>query len=237
VDAKGNLYIVWDETGRGVAKRKAGVWYSYSTDRGKTWATPIRVDPGPGTDIWPWIAVGDPGRVAIAWFGAERELPRQDSETTGDYGWHVFAAQTVTGLGCGGFPPRFLAAQATKEPFHKGTVCAQGTVCQAQLIDRRLGDYFTIDIDTTGAMVAAYSDTRQEGAVALPAFIRQTGGPSFHTPKAAAAPNPKPAPKPAVGGTKQKPSLPATGAGTWFVLASMLLLASAALAAWRKRSV
>jgi hypothetical protein len=39
-----------------------------------------------------------------------------------------------------------------------------GTICQAQLIDRRLGDYFTIDIDTTGAVVAAYSDTRQGGA-------------------------------------------------------------------------
>jgi hypothetical protein len=54
-----------------------------------------------------------------------------------------------------------------------------GTTCQAQLIDRRLGDYFTIDIDTTGALVAAYSDTRQGGAVALPAFLRQTGGTSF----------------------------------------------------------
>jgi hypothetical protein len=47
------------------------------------------------------------------------------------------------------------------------------------LIDRRLGDYFTIDIDTTGAVVAAYSDTRQGGAVSLPAFLRQTGGSSF----------------------------------------------------------
>ena len=54
-----------------------------------------------------------------------------------------------------------------------------GTTCQAQLIDRRLGDYFTIDIDTTGALVAAYSDTRQGGAVSLPAFLRQTGGTSF----------------------------------------------------------
>ena len=64
-------------------------------------------------------------------------------------------------------------------PFHVGTVCMGGTTCQAMLIDRRLGDYFTIDIDTTGALVAAYSDTRQGGAVSLPAFLRQTGGTSF----------------------------------------------------------
>jgi hypothetical protein len=54
-----------------------------------------------------------------------------------------------------------------------------GTICQAQLVDRRLGDYFTIDVDTTGALVTAYSDTRQGGSVALPAFFRQTGGTSY----------------------------------------------------------
>jgi hypothetical protein len=48
-------------------------------------------------------------------------------------------------------------------------------------VDRRLGDYFTIDIDTGGAVVAAYSDTRQGGAVALPAFFRQTGGTTYLT--------------------------------------------------------
>jgi hypothetical protein len=59
-------------------------------------------------------------------------------------------------------------------------VCTGGTICQAELIDRRLGDYFTIDITWDGKLVAAYSDTRQGGAVALPAFFKQTGGPSFN---------------------------------------------------------
>ncbi|HEX4734982.1 MAG TPA: hypothetical protein VH247_11245, partial [Thermoleophilaceae bacterium] len=67
-------------------------------------------------------------------------------------------------------------------PFHVGTVCMGGTICQAEVVDRRLGDYFTIDTDTTGALVAAYSDTRQGGSVALPAFFRQTGGTTFVAP-------------------------------------------------------
>jgi hypothetical protein len=92
----------------------------------------------------------------------------------------VYVAQTLTGLGCKKGPlAGFAVSRATPEPFHIGTVCMGGTICQAELVDRRLGDYFTIDIDTTGAVVAAYSDTRQGGAVALPAFFRQTGGPSF----------------------------------------------------------
>jgi hypothetical protein len=139
------------------------------------------VDPDDRTDIWPWIAVGDPGRVAIAWFGNDNQLPEHDAQQAGaDDAWHVYVAQTLTGLGCKKSDlAGFSVARATPEPFHVGTVCQGGTICQAQLIDRRLGDYFTIDIDTTGAVVAAYSDTRQGGSVALPAFFRQTGGASF----------------------------------------------------------
>jgi hypothetical protein len=179
VDSAGNVYIVWDEGGNG--SRAAGVWYSYSTDGGRTWAPATRADPDDSTDIWPWIAVGDPGRVAIAWFGNDNQLPQHDAEQAGDSDpWNVYVAQTLTGLGCKKGPlAGFAVSRATPEPFHIGTVCMGGTICQAELVDRRLGDYFTIDIDTTGAVVAAYSDTRQGGAVALPAFFRQTGGPSF----------------------------------------------------------
>jgi hypothetical protein len=42
IDEDGNLYVVWDETGEG--DRAHGVYYSYSTDEGRTWADPIRVD-------------------------------------------------------------------------------------------------------------------------------------------------------------------------------------------------
>ena len=179
VDAKGNVYITWDESGNG--SRAAGVYYSYSTTGGRTWADPTRVDTGGQTDIWPWIAVGEPGRVAIAWFGNDHELLNQDAESAGPNDpWNVYVAQTQNGLGCGeSTHPGFRVTKATPQPFHVGTVCMGGTICQAQLVDRRLGDYFTIDIDTTGALVAAYSDTRQGGSVSLPAFLKQIGGPTF----------------------------------------------------------
>jgi hypothetical protein len=181
VDSAGNVYIVWDEGGDGA--RPAGVYYSYSTDGARTWAAPTRVDPDDHTDIWPWIAAGSPGRVAIAWFGNDHRLPANDAEQAGPSDpWNVYVAQTLTGLGCSrSTAPGFRVTRATPEPFHVGTVCMGGTICQAQLVDRRLGDYFTIDIDTTGALVAAYSDTRQGGAVALPAFFRQTGGTTYLT--------------------------------------------------------
>jgi hypothetical protein len=179
VDSKGNVYVAWDESGNG--GRAAGIWYSYSTSGGRTWAMPTRVDPDNHTDIWPWIAVGDAGRVAIAWFGNDHALPNQDAEAAGDNDpWNVYVAQTQNGLGCTeSTSPGFKVSKATPVPFHVGTICMGGTTCQAMLIDRRLGDYFTIDVDTSGALLLAYSDTRQGGAVSLPAFQRQTGGTSF----------------------------------------------------------
>jgi hypothetical protein len=179
VDSLGNVYMVWDEAGHG--SRAAGVWYSYSTDGGRTWAAATRVDTDDRTEIWPWIAVGSPGRVGIAWFGNDHHLPDNNAERAGPNDpWNVYVAQTLTGTGCSkASSPGFKVSRATPEPFHVGTVCMGGTICQAQLVDRRLGDYFTIDTDTSGALVAAYSDTRRGGSVALPAFFRQTGGTSF----------------------------------------------------------
>ena len=179
VDDRGNVYITWAEDGGGA--RPGGIYYSYSRDAGRTWAEPILVDGDEdGTDIWPWLAVGRAGRVAIAWLEADRKLPDNNSEQAGDAAWRVMAAQTLNGLGCPVSPvPGFTKAVATPDPVHRGTICNQGTVCQAQLIDRRMADYFTIEIDETGRMFAGYSDTREGGIVALPGFVRQIDGPRF----------------------------------------------------------
>ena len=68
---------------------------------------------------------------------------------------------------------------ASSEPVHYGTICQGGTVCQAELVDRRLGDYFANEIDATGNTYISVSDTRQGGSVALPLVIRQVGGTPF----------------------------------------------------------
>lgn len=85
------------------------MYYTYSTDSGRSWADPVRVDTGANTDIWPWIAVGDPGRVAIAWLQADKKLPNHDPETAGEHGWRVTtpipaAAEWCRCLGSSGRP-------------------------------------------------------------------------------------------------------------------------------------
>ena len=219
LDPSGNIYVTWDESGKG--DRDAGIYYSRSTDGGRTWAAPVRVDTDDKTDIWPWIGVGDNGRVGIAWLEADKKLPNQDAQTAGTYGWRVIGAVTTTGLGCAGSKtPSFSVATATKDPIHTGTICQGGTVCQAQLIDRRLGDYFSVDVDSTGRLWAGYSDTRVAGAVSLPAFVRQRGGPSLVVPKrtgttpTATTGQPAPAVPAATTPDAGGGSLASTGAGT-----------------------
>ena len=186
MDAEGNLYVTWYENGSAV--RPQGVYYAYSTDQALSWSTPLRVDASEDDEVWPWIAVGAPGQVAIAWLQTDSRADDPLPGEAGDRPWQVMVAHSSSGLGCASEnaddPAAGLAAftvtQASDEPPHTGTICQQGTVCQAQLIDRRLGDYFSIEVALDGTVHIATGDTRQGGAVALPLHIRQIDGPRLN---------------------------------------------------------
>ncbi|MGH2746484.1 MAG: WD40/YVTN/BNR-like repeat-containing protein [Actinomycetota bacterium] len=175
LDAAGNAYLV--------SNTETQVRVSYSTDGGRKWTTQVIHDAAPNTVLWPWISAGANGRVGVSWFQADRPVP--DTEET-DANYRVVAAQTRTGHGwrdrCGDSrPPAWQVAVATKKPFHRGTICSSGTICQVPGTDRRLGDYHTNSITAGGDFVIAYSDTefKPESAVSKPAFVRQVGGLDF----------------------------------------------------------
>ncbi len=183
VDAEGNLYTIWNDGGG--ASFEHGVYYSSSTDRGVTWSPAQRLDDGQGSIHWTWIAAGENGGVSAVWYQNVSQLPGNDPEAAGDEdGWHVMAAQSLNGLGCEESElAGFRVTRATTEPFHTGTICNGGTICQAFAIDRRLGDYLSNDVTNEGDAYIATGDTKQGGAVALPLVIRQTGGPSHNAPE------------------------------------------------------
>src|SRR4029077_7364146 len=67
VDAFGYLYAVWSDN--------SGIFYTYSTDIGTTWATPIQVNQGStagNANVFPWIDADANGHVGIVWFGGDR---------------------------------------------------------------------------------------------------------------------------------------------------------------------
>ncbi len=226
LDDEGNLYVVWDEvTGE---TRDHGIWYSASKDRGVTWSPPLKLDDGTGTAFWPWVEVGDAGKVSVVWLQHETRIDG-DAPDDADGAWHVMAAQSLTGLGCDtSVLAGFRVVQATTDPPHTGSMCNSGTTCQAFAVDRRLGDYFSNEIAADGSSVIAVSDTRSGGAISLPLVVRQTGGPMFIGPDA--APEPTPAPTPTVTETPSPSPLPATGGG-----AALALLGVAGAALLRRR--
>jgi hypothetical protein len=178
LDGSGNLYAVWDD--RGSANREKGIYYTYSTDRGETWSPAQKVNTGDNLAFWPWIAVGDEGGVSITWLENDTATNNNPETVPAGSGWDVMVAQSLTGLGCEESDlAGFTVTKASDEPVHHGTVCNGGTVCQARVVDRRLGDYFSNAVDADGNTVIAVSDTRSGGAVALPLVIRQTGGPTI----------------------------------------------------------
>ncbi len=177
MDAEGNLYATWSDN---PANDKAGIFYASSTDQGETWSTPIKLDTSAHDDVWPWIAVGEKGNVAVAWLESNKATNATLGGEAGGEGteWHVKVATSTSALGCDASDTAaFTVTTASSEPVHVGTICQHGTTCQADRTDRRLGDYFTVEVDAEGAVHVAVSDTRQGGAISLPLHIRQTDGP------------------------------------------------------------
>lgn len=246
LDEEGNLYVTYSDNGSG--QRAEGIYYTFSSDLGETWADPVRIDPDDQDVVWPWLAVGAPGQVVISWLQSDQST---DAILAGEAGgedakWNVMVSHTGSGLGCGtDSTPGFRVSRASSEPIHTGTICQHGTTCQADLTDRRLGDYFSVEVGGDDLVDIAVSDTRQGGAVSLPLHIRQVGGPDLggapepatpvDPPAAPSGPSPSPAPSatasPPPAAPTPGPSLPATGGG--FVIAA-LTLAGVGLATRRR---
>ena len=177
IDPNGNLYVTWDDGGG--AGREPGIYFTYSTDKGMTWAEAVKLDDSTGTAWWPWVAAGEHGAV-VTWLQNAEIADGNDPENATE-GWYVMAAQVQTchtdDDGAWDTVSAPTVVKTFDEPVHTGSMCTSGTTCQAFGTDRRLGDYFANAIDRNGNTYISVSDTRQGGAVSLPLAIRQVGGP------------------------------------------------------------
>ena len=190
----GNPEVCAAESAAGMVQGDAScayhMWVIWSADGGAIWdggggmfpgtaANAYEVDPGtaPQTDVFPTIAVGDPGHVDVSWLGTN------EIEPTGPLGkfnpggcagpgpangnpttyppackWNLFVAQSLN-LYAPIPDAVWTKAQVTTVPMHIGDICNLGIACQAPSSNRNLLDFTSETIDPkTGYAHIAYAD-------------------------------------------------------------------------------
>jgi hypothetical protein len=200
IDKAGNLYAVWEQAPYDATTKKAGdssLMYSYSTDEGNRWSTPIQIPtPGLANNVFAWAAAGDDGRVDIAWYGTAAQTDRVNVGPDGcpnggpdnAYGsWSVYFTQTLNGhASTVSFSAPVVAGE---HPVRRGSImtiignqCGGSTNTSAT--NRTLGDFFQLRIGSKGEAHISYADSTSLlnsllGTHAM--YVRQNGGPGVYT--------------------------------------------------------
>lgn len=145
VAADGTVYVCYSDD--------HNVFIKYSTDKGNTWSSAVRVSNGTETQtsVFPWMTTGPiPGTVGVVWYGS-------DKLTTGDdtADWHVFYALGTDVKG----NPSFRQAEASDHVIHGANISESGLVVGGMSPNRNLADYFQVAFDPTGAAIIGYCAT------------------------------------------------------------------------------
>jgi hypothetical protein len=142
------------------------------------WKGPFKANSTTGTHFFPAIAVGDPGRVDVAWIRTDKVipmLPYGKPQPGGGAGasWWLYTAQTQDLFAEGG--PTWTQQQLTPSTIHVGDVCTLGIFCVFPDSDRDLLDFIDIAIDPRGLAHVAYTaDVPSATGIYV---ANQTGGP------------------------------------------------------------
>nr|MDQ3878869.1 glycoside hydrolase [Actinomycetota bacterium] len=174
IDTAGNLYAAWAEKG------SYNVFYSFSTDHGDTWSAKQLVNrAGAASNLMPWIAAGDPGRIAIAFYCSPVDGQPEDADFQAP--WYVCVNQSRNALTT---HADFSQIRATSHPNHWGQICTGGIGCTTGG-DRTLYDFMTARVDpTTGRLLVVFTQSNKvsgtdSGGPSIDTIIRQKKGPGL----------------------------------------------------------
>ena len=156
VDRAGNVYSVYSDN--------HNVYYSFSTDHGKTWSGPYQVNKGTSkTAIYPWSTAGANGKIDIVWYGTsyyDGVNPPDTYPATAT--WNVYFAQNLAATTPGSTFTQAVAASKV----HTGAVCEGGISCTG---NRDLYDDFGVAASPkTGMASIIYSDDQYTNTTKSP---------------------------------------------------------------------
>jgi hypothetical protein len=164
-DMDGNIYITYSS--------RDHMWLAVSTDEAATWTThKITSDDYTSVKVLPWVAGGDGGRVAMAWYESE-EGTEGSPDTQAESWWDLKVAISHNATD---EVPEFEIL-TLHEDVHYGGIQTTGTGGGS---DRDLGDYLTVDIDNNGRLLVSYGMDKDDGPNArysYPMYAGQLDGP------------------------------------------------------------
>ena len=133
------------------------------------------------TTVMPWlVAGGEPGRIAVTFYGTKSLGDPDSGEFRG--AWDAYVNMSLNALDAN---PTWSQTKVTTHPMHYDSICLNGTICAALMGDRSLVDYFAMDLDpVTGRLQVVYNNTAKKpneaaGHVGHPIVVTQETGPSL----------------------------------------------------------
>lgn len=187
LDTQGNLYATWTDN----KTQKSYLSTSLASDPanqahpGSKWSKKVVVsDSSQNVTIFPDVVAGDPGRVAVAYYGTTAPAKTPDDVKPGEGGWYPIVATTQNAL-CqwGANPcakPRFAQSHIAHQINQDDNICTSGTTCAATGGNRNLLDYFTPALDKQGHLGFVWSDGTNQTKLPFVKVSRQASGPSFY---------------------------------------------------------
>lgn len=168
IDTAGNLYLVFSV--RLCNQTDTHLYLLTSKDHGVTWSHPARIDQsGMGSNVFQWVAAGDPGRLAVTWYAANS----QDYNDTGAH-WaemYAFSSNALSGS------PTFTQSRITTHSIHDADICQAGTFCLVTGGNRNLADFQGVAVDKCGFAQAVW--TEDSSGTGFTYVARQTAGPNL----------------------------------------------------------
>ncbi len=146
IDKAGNVYSVFSDN--------HNVYYSYSTNHGKSWPSPVQVNKSPAnTAIFPWSTANNAGHIDIVYYGTSYyDGVNPPDSYPSSAKWYVYMAQNLRATTSGS---SFTQVRATPI-IHYGGVCEGGISCTG---NRDLFDDFGVAASPiTGLASIVYSD-------------------------------------------------------------------------------
>jgi hypothetical protein len=237
IDRAGNLYVTWSQAPVDATGNVAGssqIFMAVSTDHGAHWGPAIQVSaatPSLQTNVFPWIAAGDPGRVDIVWYGTTTlgSCPNQPcgpGALTSAH-WQVMMAQSLNTIvkGQPNAKPSFTTTTVSEVSNHFGQICTMGIGCTTGG-DRGLADFLGVTVGLQGEANVVWADAVNRNfdggaSSALIAFNRQISGPSLFANVGTLK-----GPAPASGSAAGSPDAFFSGDGVTVVASSNLVIQS-----------